>query len=838
MSSYVPGSIAEATEYEWADSSAAGPESPFREAETGEEPAAGEDAGELEGSQAAETPFVAGEALGAAGEGMYAGDIHELLAELYDTEFDRNLLELADAASEAAGQSPMVQGEDASAEAEQYVREWLDPLHRDAEAMLEAIGDSLSGRDLAGLGEHELDEAFAPHEPVATGENPVFENFLGGLWKKAKAAVSGAVNLAKKGIKAIGSLLPINIVLDRLKALVRPLLERVLQLALNRLPPALRPAAEQLKRRLFGEVAAEEPEAEAPFAGLVPTTVDVADVQREFDGNVAGLLLASGEAEQDAIVGEAYEATAQGEDPINELADARERFVAELEALPPGGDPLPAVQNFVPVVMAAMPLVKLGISLIGRDRVVNFISRFVTQMIRPYIGELAPALSQAIASAGLGLMSLEAPVDPHAVASTALAGTVEDTVRRVAEQADESLEHPEMLEATVASAFDEAAAQHFPPTLIKPGLRKVYLGRQPRDARDHHHSHHHAHHAGRGMWVRLPHARWYRRYTRVLSARITPTIARQIRVFGGTTLEAFLRDHYGITGEVTVAAQLYEALPGATLGRIAAHERQTKGLGRARAHWKLQPLTPEVAGLLFGEPGLGRAVDPRYLARPERIAVGERFYHLELGRPQPRGSAGGPTAGPVVAGVVAAARDGASASTPRSSQVNVLLAPTRHRIRVALYLSEADAQEAAGLVRGKESLGAGKLLRQRLDDGLRLALSAHPAGHLRWIAPPHPPGQPAANVVHSRLALADPAVAARLVQRVLGWAGGPMLEAVARRPQEVLAAVERRAGGVTFVVHLEAVPALYLRHPQPGESASADGAPVARVDIIAGFRGA
>ncbi len=58
--------------------------------------------------------------------------------------------------------------------------------------------------------------------------------------------------------------------------------------------------------------------------------MDVADVQREFDGNVAGLLLASDEAEQDAIVGEAYEATAQGEDPINELADARERFVAQL----------------------------------------------------------------------------------------------------------------------------------------------------------------------------------------------------------------------------------------------------------------------------------------------------------------------------------------------------------------------------------------------------------------------------------------------------------------------------------------------------------------------------
>jgi hypothetical protein len=339
------------------------------------------------------------------------------------------------------------------------------------------------------------------------------------------------------------------------------------------------------------------------------------------------------------------------------------------------------------------------------------------------------------------------------------------------------------------------------------------------------------------MWVRLPRARWYRRYTRALTARITPTIARQVRVFGGTSLEAFLRDHYGITGEVTAAAHLYEALPGATLGRIAAHERQTKGLGRAHARWKLQPLTPEVAGLLFGEPGLGRAVDSRYLARPERIAVGERFYYLELGHAQPRGRATSTTTGSLVARVPGA-RDTASAGMRKSSQVNVLLSPIRHRIRIALYLSEADAQETAGLVRGKEPLGAGKLLRQRLDDGLRLALSAHPAGHLRWVAPPHAPGHPETPVVHWRLALADPSVAARLVQRVLGWAGGPILEAVTRRPQEFLAAVERRVGGVTFVVNLEATPPLHLRHPQPGEPGSADGAPVATVEIVAGFRGA
>jgi hypothetical protein len=457
--------------------------------------------------------------------------------------------------------------------------------------------------------------------------------------------------------------------------------------------------------------------------------------------------------------------------------------------------------------MAAMPLIRMGISLIGRDRVVRTLADFISPMIRPYTGDLAPQLSQAIASTGLSMMSLEAPVDAREVAANALVGTVEDTVREVAEESSEALEHPELLEATVASAFDRAAGRHFPPAMLKPRLRQVYLGapaagagrREPHPNRQ------------KGMWVRLPRARWYRRYTTVLTARITPTIARQVRVFGGVTLEAFLRDHYGLTGEVTAPVHLYEALPGATLGRIAAHEKRTRGLGRAGDYWKLLPLTPEVAGMLLGEPGFGRRVDPEFLAKRHRIAVGQRFYYLELpggGRPA--------SAGP-----------GAVTTRPRSSQVNVRVNMHKHRIHVLLHLSEADAQEAAAQLRGKEPMAVGKMLRERLQEGLRLALSPNPAGHLRWIDAPAGVGAAIAKATRPPL-LADPAAARGLAARVLGWAGGPLIEFATRRPQEVVAAAEQRAQGVTFVIHLHGVPA------QLGQ----DGAPTATVEIVAGFRNA
>src|SRR6185436_15700916 len=78
------------------------------------------------------------------------------------------------------------------------------------------------------------------------GGSPAAEEFLGKLLKKAKSAVRGAVSLAKKGLKAVSNVLPHTWILRKLLGLVRPLLQRVLRFAVDKLPVALQPMARQL----------------------------------------------------------------------------------------------------------------------------------------------------------------------------------------------------------------------------------------------------------------------------------------------------------------------------------------------------------------------------------------------------------------------------------------------------------------------------------------------------------------------------------------------------------------------------------------------------------------
>src|SRR5580704_12970271 len=129
---------------------------------------------ELGFSSPVETPFIGQERFGGADVPEVAGQFEELLAELYDSEFDQALFELSEAAAEAAESRPFVQGETSGEGAERFMREWLEPLHRDAQAMLEAIGETIARTDVATLTESEVDELLAGHEPVMTGENPVF----------------------------------------------------------------------------------------------------------------------------------------------------------------------------------------------------------------------------------------------------------------------------------------------------------------------------------------------------------------------------------------------------------------------------------------------------------------------------------------------------------------------------------------------------------------------------------------------------------------------------------------------------------------------------------------
>ncbi|MEV7098132.1 hypothetical protein AB0M80_35360 [Amycolatopsis sp. NPDC051045] len=621
-----------------------------------------------------------------------AAEMVELLDELHDPEFDEALYELVDDVRQAYEQQFDVGLQDRSAHeaaAERFVASYLSGLQEEAERGLDAMAHAAEGLDPAGVTQRELDGLLGEVATGAAALSPVFEDFLGGFFNKVKKVVS-------KGVKLIGKFHPIAIILRKLKKLVRPLLNRVLRMALDKLPPALRPAASQLATRLLG-LKAEAAEAMAPNTQL--TTVDPGQVQQELDLGLASLLLAADATQGDValaeVMSEMRSADGQG---AAELPDARERFINEITELGDGEDPSPVIQNFLP---AILPALRLGIQLAGRPKVVNFLAGYLAKMIQRFVGPaLRRPLSQAIVDAGLRLMTLEVTEATQTrAAGAAVAGTVEDTVRQVAELDEAVLDSQPLLEAALAEAFDGAAAANFPTQLLLPELRETDVN---------------------GAWVLLPlrGRPRYKRFSQIFDARITPRTARHVKTFGGVSLDVVLRDRYGVTGPVTARARLYEAIPGSSLARVAAYEQELPEANTA-AWSEMQPLTPEAAGLLFGEPGLGREIPTEFMATPRTVAAGQRFYQLAI-----PGTGAAPTRSTV-----------RGRQLRRSTRLSVSFRFKADEIRVRLYLSEADAQAiAAKVARGSsEAAALARMLFVRVQAGVQEAMSGRFPRRIRFV---------------------------------------------------------------------------------------------------------
>src|SRR5205085_4180960 len=97
------------------------------------------------------------------------------------------------------------------------------------------------------------------------------------------------------------------------------------------------------------------------------------------------------------------------------------------------------VEEFVPAILAAL---KLGISVVGRPRVVSTLAGFVASFIKKWVGEQpAKQLSGALVDTGLKLVGLETADEssiPAETAGYALGATVEDTISRLVQDAPEA----------------------------------------------------------------------------------------------------------------------------------------------------------------------------------------------------------------------------------------------------------------------------------------------------------------------------------------------------------------------------------------------------------------
>ena len=442
--------------------------------------------------------------------------VMEFLDELYDEEFDEALYELIDEADELYQNrfeseyygNPIAQ----KIEAQRVLEAHFAPLVREAEALMEAIAEEVDRHELNGISEAEI-ETFVNQYQSQNQLSPSFEHFLGKLAKKALKA-------AKKGLGALGKL-----AIRKLKKLIKPMLNYVLGRAINLLPVKYRPLAQTLATKLG---LSKEVEEVSLLEVKDDTIQDISEIQREFNEQVANLMFAKSEEEQEIAIAEYVRESEPRvtENPLEDLDRARAQFINQLNQLEEGEDPTPLVENFAP---ALLPVLKTGIKLIGRPKIVKFLAKYlgrlIWKLIKKFLGKrkgrtfkpYVSPLSKAIVDAGLRLIKLETTPETEAeAAEAAILATVEDTMRQVAALPEHILDNQTLLEGYILEAFENSAAANLPPVLSeetyrqRPELREI--------------------NGLRGTWVLQPLGKGnhykYKKYTKIFDVSISPHIAR------------------------------------------------------------------------------------------------------------------------------------------------------------------------------------------------------------------------------------------------------------------------------------------------------------------------
>lgn len=550
------------------------------------------------------------------GESMAALDDHELeqeavatlVAEFDDEEFSEALEALTnEAAARHLRGMDAWSSETAAVElAATDVEQWLEQLAGAVEGRLRELETQFGDRTIESLSEAEV-ESIAPDTSAGWSPLDTQELFFKAIFKKVKKAARGVKKLIKKGVRAMKKLFPIGKLFGFIRKLVRPLLRRVLNRAIGKLPGPLQPAARRLAKR-FGA------EAEADSTG---DGFEAQALAEQFDELLAEAILSPNEAESERLMeDEAAAEGAAGEHTLPDLDAARRRLAEQLAEAETGVPPIEQMEQFVPVVMAAMPLLRLGVRAIGRRRIVNSIAKLIASLIQGMVGRgPAQALSRHIASTGLGLLGLEAEADRGGVVGAeALVAAAEDTVHDVMAMAPEALENELLLEAAVQEAFTEAAVRHLPAEVLRSDL--VEAGGE----------------AEHGVWLMMPRggpAYRYKKYSRVLPVTITRPLAARVVLAEGDTLQERLLDagvsRFPVEGEM----HLYEAITGTELGHIAAYERDDVAESVADATTEFEELTA-TSPLPIALPG-ARAVPRRPTAAPGgRPQPGTRWYRLRV----------------------------------------------------------------------------------------------------------------------------------------------------------------------------------------------------------------
>lgn len=714
----------------------------------------------------------------------------ELVERLHDDEFDEALAAVH-AEGRAFHDAQLAAGLSREL-ADQRLRRHFEPLMRESAAMVDAMAARFVPQEAAGIAEGEVesfvDEGYAPAEPLA----PAFENLFKSVFKKVGGFVSSVAGKALKGLAALG----LGPMLALVKRHVLGFLKAAVQRVIGHLPPPVQPAARQLAAKLGLPLDNES---------LAETGATNALSEQMLDEQLAGTLLArdEGEFEQELATDEA----APPAQPVYaNLEDARERFIGTLQTLKEGESPQPALEQFLP---AIMPALKLASKVIGHQRLVDVIARVASPLIARLIGPgQAEPLSRAIADAGLKLLGMEiSEGEEHQLAAPAIAATIEETMARVAEAPPSVFGEDALLEAFALEAFEGAAAANLPPLFSA----EIYR-RRPELLEG----------GVEAAWVMLPLSRSPRRYkrcTRAFPVRVSPYMLREVETYEGAPLADFVQDQLGLDGEGDLEAEvlLFETLPGTSLTDIARGEREMLGAASSDElnAEQLHPLTPQAAAVLLGRPGLGRPWTPGTRHAPQ--PGGQRFYALRWANAQRR-----------------------HYQHRRQMHLRMTLDGVLDEARVCVFLSEAKAQKLAVQLRQQAHPGAlATVFHHWIAPRLSHLLSGHARHRLRIVDAAAPPGLPSAQ----RLRRVPPHMAHAFGERLRGWLLQGFTEALRTQSQQIIAATENAADGITlrFVIAqppgLKALSAAVAGAAPAATPANTNAAPAGiRVEITAGHR--
>src|SRR5262245_17201308 len=157
------------------------------------------------------------------------------LNELYDEQFNEALSNLLDEAAAIYATKFAKEQQDPHTAGYQAVRllnQHFAPLVAEAETMIRTVASELGKRNADTLGEDEVETIVDGYHP-STEINPQFEEWLGGFLKKV---VNKGLDLAKNTASAVAKL-GLGPILNKLLALVKPMIKQVIERAINKLPP-------------------------------------------------------------------------------------------------------------------------------------------------------------------------------------------------------------------------------------------------------------------------------------------------------------------------------------------------------------------------------------------------------------------------------------------------------------------------------------------------------------------------------------------------------------------------------------------------------------------------